>query len=173
MIIFYRGHSRLIFTRDMALWRFFNSKSCLCNSSCISVDFSETFQLLFPWPEEDHILTRSRLTAFYQSYGPLSVLGFLSTVLLVTATPPTFLKGFDETFQLLFPWPYFTKVMLDWFLPELWSYANIIIEKLCQHNILRAAWAWILIVGICLRINVYMTWLTFEQYICPFYCSAL
>ena len=33
MIIFYRGHARLIFTRVMALDNF-NSKSCLCNSCC-------------------------------------------------------------------------------------------------------------------------------------------
>ena len=32
-----------------------------------SVDFSETFRLLFPLPEEDHIIQRSRLTACYQS----------------------------------------------------------------------------------------------------------
>ena len=54
-----------------------------------SVDFSETFQLLFPCPEEDHIIPRSRLTAFYKSYGPLSVLVILSTEVLVSATPPT------------------------------------------------------------------------------------
>ena len=37
---------------------------------------------------------RSRLTAFYQSYGPLSVLAILSTEVLVSATPPTVFKGF-------------------------------------------------------------------------------
>ena len=45
---------------------------------------------------------RLRLTVFYQSYGPLSVLSILSTEVLVSATPPTFLRDFDETFQLLF-----------------------------------------------------------------------
>ena len=35
------------------------------------MDFYDTFQLLFPWPEEDHIKSRSHLIAFYQSYGPL------------------------------------------------------------------------------------------------------
>ena len=35
------------------------------------MDFNDTFQLLLPWPEEDHIKSRSHLTAFYQSYGPL------------------------------------------------------------------------------------------------------
>ena len=34
MIIFYRGHAQLIFTRVIALWQFFNSKSRLCNFSC-------------------------------------------------------------------------------------------------------------------------------------------
>ena len=38
------------------------------------MDFSETVQILFPWPEEDHVIQRSGLTAFYQSYSPLSVL---------------------------------------------------------------------------------------------------
>ena len=37
-------------------------------------------------------MQRSGLTAFYQSYGPLSVLAGLSTDVLVSATPPTFLK---------------------------------------------------------------------------------
>ena len=31
---FFWGNARLIFTRVIALWQFFNSKSCLCNSSC-------------------------------------------------------------------------------------------------------------------------------------------
>ena len=62
--------------------------------SQFSVDFSEFFQLLFPWPEEDHIIPRSCLTTFYQSYGPLSVLAILSTEVLVSATPPTVFKGF-------------------------------------------------------------------------------
>ena len=38
-----------------------------------SKDFDETFQLLFPWPEDDHILLRSYSTDFYQSYGPLTI----------------------------------------------------------------------------------------------------
>ena len=38
-----------------------------------SRDFDETFQLLFPWPEVDHILLRSCSTDIYQSYGPLAI----------------------------------------------------------------------------------------------------
>ena len=57
-------------------------------------EFDETFQLLFPSPEEDHIIPRSRLTGFYQSNGPLTVLAILSTEVLVSATPPTVFKGF-------------------------------------------------------------------------------
>ena len=36
MIISYRGHARLIvfFTRLIAIWQFFISKSCLCNATC-------------------------------------------------------------------------------------------------------------------------------------------
>ena len=58
------------------------------------MDFCETFQLLFPRSEEDHIIPRSRLTAFYQSYGLLSVLAILSTEVLVSATSLTVFKGF-------------------------------------------------------------------------------
>ena len=58
------------------------------------MDFCETFQLLFPISEEDHIIPRSRLTAFYQSYGLLSVLAIFSTAVLVSAFPPTVFKGF-------------------------------------------------------------------------------
>ena len=35
--------------------------------------FSETFQLLLPWPEEDHI-NRGHAWLIFTSYGPLSVL---------------------------------------------------------------------------------------------------
>ena len=38
-----------------------------------SRDFDETFQLLFPWPEDDHILSRSCSVDFYQSNGPLTI----------------------------------------------------------------------------------------------------
>ena len=82
---------------------------------------------MFPRPEEDHIIPRSHLTAFYQSYGPL---------------------------------PFIT------------------IEKPCQHNILITTRARILIFGIWLKINVYMTLLTFEKFhetlseLCPFYDFA-
>ena len=38
-----------------------------------SRDFDETFQLLFPLPEDVHILSRSCSTDFYQSYGPLTI----------------------------------------------------------------------------------------------------
>ena len=41
-----------------------------------------------------NIIQRSGWTAFYQSYSPLSVLASLSIEVLVSATPPTFLKGF-------------------------------------------------------------------------------
>ena len=38
-----------------------------------SRDFDETFQLLFPWPKDAHILSKSCSTDFYQSYGPLTI----------------------------------------------------------------------------------------------------
>ena len=59
----------------------------------LSLEFSKTFQLLFPWPEEDHVILGLCLAAFYKSYGHLSVLAVLSTEVLVSTTP-TFLKGF-------------------------------------------------------------------------------
>ena len=39
-----------------------------------SRDFDETFQLLFPWPENDHILSRLCSIDFYQRYGPLTII---------------------------------------------------------------------------------------------------
>ena len=73
MIIFYWGHAQLIFIRVTVLWQIFNSKSSLQLLLQFSVDFSEILQLL-SWSEEDRIIPRSHLTAFYKSYGPLSVL---------------------------------------------------------------------------------------------------
>ena len=35
--------------------------------------FNEIFQLLFPLPEDDHILSRSCSANFYQSYGPFTI----------------------------------------------------------------------------------------------------
>ena len=59
-----------------------------------SLAFSETFQLLLPWPEEDHIiLSYAWLLFFLQSYGSLSVLAILSTEVLVSTSPHTVLKG--------------------------------------------------------------------------------
>ena len=101
MIIFYRGHAQLIFTRVIALWQFFNSKSRLQFFLQFSVDFNETFQLLLPW--SDHIIRRSRLTAFYQSYGPLSVLAIYQQKFLSPQLLLHFSRDIDETFQLLFP----------------------------------------------------------------------
>ena len=47
MIIFYRCHAQLIFTRVMAFWQLFNSLVS-ATPLAVLVDFSETFQLLFP-----------------------------------------------------------------------------------------------------------------------------
>ena len=41
----------------------------------------------------------------------------------------------------------YKEVALDCFLPELWPFAIITIEKPCLHNILRTTFARILIVG--------------------------
>ena len=42
---------------------------CICKQQ-FSRDSDEIFQLLFPWPEDDHILSRSCSTDFYLRYGP-------------------------------------------------------------------------------------------------------
>ena len=68
-------------------------------------DFSEAFQLLLPWPEEAHIIPRSRLTAFYKRYGLLSVLDIYQQKFLSPHLLLYFSRDIDETFQLLFPWP--------------------------------------------------------------------
>ena len=113
MIIFYWGHAELIFTRVMTLQQFFNSKVCLCNSSC-------SFQWILVKPSnycyhdlKRIILYRSRLTIFYQSYGPLSVLAILSTDVLVSATPPTVFKGIWWNYPIIVPmtwsWSYLSR----------------------------------------------------------------
>ena len=43
------------------------------------------------------------------------------------------------------------------------DFTIIAMGKPCQHDILRTAWTRILIFGIWLRINIKMTWLTFER----------
>ena len=65
MIIFYRGHARLIFTSYVPSTIFQQYVLSLQLLLQFSVDFSESSQLLFfQLSEEDHILQRSRLTAF-------------------------------------------------------------------------------------------------------------
>ena len=73
MIIFYRGPARLIFTRVIALWQFFNSKSCLCNSSC---SFMWILVKLSSYCSHD--LKRITLDCFLPEYGPLSVLAIFN-----------------------------------------------------------------------------------------------
>ena len=58
MIIFYR----LVFTRVIAFGNFSNVNISLQLVLQFSVDTSETFQLLFPLPEEGHIIPRACLT---------------------------------------------------------------------------------------------------------------
>ena len=89
-------------------------------------------------------------------------------VSLVSATPLAVFSGFYDTFQLLFPWPEEDHIKSrsppDCFLPELWPFAiykNW--KKTCQHNILITTWARILIFGIWLRINIYMTLTTLKN----------
>ena len=131
MIIFYQGHVLLIFIRVLDFWQ-------LCQQSVLSlqlllqfaVDFSKTFQLVFPWPEEDHLIPRSDLTAFYQSYRPLSVLAILSTEVLVSAISPTFLKEFQFEFSSYC----FHNLRSCLFLPELWPFGNISTVNLVPTN---------------------------------------
>ena len=125
---YYWGHARLTFTRVMTLWQYFKGKFCLCESI-------RSFQwiLMIPSSYCSHDLKRIIL---YCSHA----------------------------------WLLFTRDM---------ALAIITIDKPCLHNILRIAWARILIFSIWVRINVYMTWLTFEQIpwkrtkLCPFYDSGI
>ena len=71
---------------------------------------------------------------------------FTNRLRSIVRWPDLLLSEFCELFTKLFPF----------------DSAIIAIEKPCQHDILRTAWARILIFGIWLRINVSMTWLTFE-----------
>ena len=109
-------------------------------------------------------LLRSCSTDFYQSYWPF---GNFSTLSLVYAT---LFAGFQ--WILTIPSIYFSHdpkriilcrshVLL--LFTRVMALAIITKKKTCQHNILRIARARILIFSIWLRINVCMTWLTFEQ----------
>ena len=71
MIIFYRGHAQLIFIELWPSNNFLIVSLVSATPLAVFNGFNDTFQLLFPLPEEDHIKSRSYLTAFYQSYGPL------------------------------------------------------------------------------------------------------
>ena len=127
MIIFYRGHARPICTRVIALWQFFNSKSCLCNSSC-------SFQWILVIPSsscchdlKSIILYRGHAWLLFTSYGPLSVLAiyrqkFLSAQLLQ--------HFFPVIVSMTWRWSYFIEVMLNWFLPELRSFGIVLTVSL-------------------------------------------
>ena len=58
----------------------------------------------------------------------------LSTEVLVSATPPTFLNGYWWNFPVIvsmnWKWSYFIEVMLYWFLPELWFFGNFLTVSL-------------------------------------------
>ena len=87
-----------------------------------SRDFDETFQLLFPWPEHDHVLSRSCTTDFTR----VVTLSNFSLVSLVSATPLAVFSRFYWNLPVfvlmtLMTWrgSYYIEVRLDCFLPEL------------------------------------------------------
>ena len=92
MIIFYRGHARLIFTSYDPLSFFQQFVLSLQVLLQFSLDFAETSQLFFPLPEYGHIIQRSHITDFYLNYRPLSALAILSIEILISTTPPSFIK---------------------------------------------------------------------------------
>ena len=127
MIIFYRSHAQLIFTRVTVLWQFFNSKSCLCNSA-------SSFQWIIVKPSiivamtwRGSYYTEVRFDRFLPELWPFVSLNHLPQKFLSPQHLLHFSRDIDETFQLLFPCPEdFIEVMLNWFLPELRSFDSLV-----------------------------------------------
>ena len=72
MIIFWRGHAVLLFTKVISL-SYFCLYEVLALQDCLqfSMNLDETFQLLFPLPEEAHIIPRCTWLLFLQDLWPL------------------------------------------------------------------------------------------------------
>ena len=136
------------FTRVIALWQFFNSKSCLSNFSC-------SFQWILVKPSSYccHDLKRIILyqnqawLLFFQSYGPSTVLVVLSICPsvrrhnLVSAIPPSVFKGFWWNFPVIvlmsWRWSYFSRFQVI----ALWQFFN---SKSCLCNS-SCSFQWILV----------------------------
>ena len=85
-----------------------------------STDSDETFQLLFPWPGDVHILSRSCSTDFYQSYDPLTIFSSKSCLRNSSRSfqwilvKPSSYCSHDLKRIILYrghAWPLFTRVM--------------------------------------------------------------
>ena len=64
-IILYRGHAWLLFTRPLSVLAIYQQKFLSPQLLLhFSRDIDETFQLLFPWPEDDHMLNAFNLNNF-------------------------------------------------------------------------------------------------------------
>ena len=74
--------------------------------------------------------TEVTLDCFLPELWPLVNFSHLSTKVLVFATPPTFLRGYWRNFPVIvsmtWRWSHFIEVILNWFLPELRSFGNIL-----------------------------------------------
>ena len=78
--------------------------------------------------------TEVTLDCFLPELWPFVSFCHLSTEVLVSASPPIFLKGYWWTFPVIvsmtWRWSYFIEVMLNWFLPELRSLCNFLTVSL-------------------------------------------
>ena len=89
--------SRLCWTDFVPdLWPLNIFQQCLVFATPLAVFSGLLWNLpvIVPMTWRGSYYTEVRLDAFYQNYGPLSVLAILSTEVFVSETPPTFFKGF-------------------------------------------------------------------------------
>ena len=91
------------------------------------MDFSETFQLLFPWPEDVHIYTEVKLDRFLPELWPFVSFSHLINKRSCLSNFYSFQGILMKLFRyccMAWRCACFIEVMLDWFLPELWPFNN-------------------------------------------------
>ena len=87
-------------------------------------DFDETFQLLFPWPEDDHILSRSCSTDFYRVIALWQFFNSKSCLCNSSCSFQRILVKLSVIVAMTWGGSYFMEVALDCFLPELWLFVS-------------------------------------------------
>ena len=135
MIIFYRGHAQPIFTRVTVLNGDFLTVSLVSATPlAIFSRFYWNLPVIVTTTWRGSYYTEVMLYCFLPELWPFISFSHLSKEILVSATPPTFLKGYWWNVPVLVSktWrrSYFIEVMLNWFLPQLRSFGNFLTKSL-------------------------------------------